>query len=294
MVKTPVEHRPRNIERGIALIAVLWLLATLTAIAVLVAALSLDHLRAVRAMGEAVQADSVADSAIRLTLFRLAGAQQRGSDAMPESRQTDLLGWTVNVRTDLESGRLDLNTGDRQLLFALFAANGWSESDAQAFVARIGSWTDPDGPAREGGAELRQYLAAGRDYGPRNAPFESVGELRQVLGGTHVSDGILDSLTVYTHTRLPDSTTVPPALDRALVWADAHRLGSRSWLSSSRSRSGASLGTDARSLIGQVVRVHACASLQEAVGCRLAIVRITGDPRNPFQIFVWDSVWQSS
>lgn len=293
MLKPLPEHRDRT-EQGIALIAVLWLLATLTAIAVLVAALSLNHLRAIQAMGEAVQADSIADSAIRLTLLELAGPPKRGTwtATAPENRQIELLGHAVDLEVDLESGRLDLNTGDRQLLFALFAADGWSQSDAKAFVARVQDWTDPDDTPGEGGAELSQYLAAGRNYGPRNAAFESVGELLQVLGSTRVSDEILDSLTVYTHARLPDVTTAVPSVARALAWADAHRLGGHSWLPSSRSSSGTTLGASARSFVGQVVRVRACASLQQTIGCRLTIARITGDPRNPFQVFVWRSIWQ--
>ncbi|MGA7538948.1 MAG: hypothetical protein WBW93_09280 [Steroidobacteraceae bacterium] len=289
----PIKHPPRRAELGIALIAVLWLLASLTMIAVLVAALSLNHLRAVQAMGGAVQTDSVADSAIRIALLHLAASEQRGSWAVPQSRQIELLDRVVSLKIDLENGRLDLNTGDKQLLFALFAANGWSQSDAKAFVARIRDWTDPADAATEGGAELRQYLAAGRDYGPRNAPFESVSELRQVLGGADVSSEILDSLTVYTHARLPDGAVAVPAMGRALHWADSHRLSGHLWLSSSRSNSDTTLGSQTRSLVGQIVRVRACVLLQQTIRCRLTIARITGDPRRPFQVFVWRSVWLS-
>ena len=294
MPNPPMERPRRRVEQGIALIAVLWLLASLTMIAVLVSALSLNHLRATQAIGEAIQADSIADSAIRITLLHLAAPQGQGRWAAPESRQIELLGRMVTLKIDLEGGRLDLNTGNKQLLFALFAANGWSQSEAKAFVARIEDWADADDTTREGGAELHEYLAAGRNYGPRNAPFESVGELRQVLGGTHVSSDILDSLTVYTHARLPDGPAVTPAVTRALAWANSHQLAGHAWSVSPRSSSGTTLGTQTSSAIGQVVRVHACATLRQTTRCRLAIARITGNAGKPFQIFVWRSSWEFS
>lgn len=292
MLKPPMEPPPRRAEQGIALIAVLWLLSALTMIAVLVAALSLNHLRAIHAVGEVVEAESAADSAIRLALLHLAAPEQRESWTAPQSRQINLFGWMINLKIESESGRLDLNTGDRQLLVALFAANGWSQTDAEAFVARIEDWTDPDDDPAEGGAEVRQYLAAGRNYGPRNAPFESVEELRQVLGSARVSTGIFESLSVYTHARLPDRTTAVPAVKRALAWADLHRLGDHSWLASSHPSSGATLGATTAFIAGQVVRVRACAKSQQTSHCRLAIARITGNPGKPFEILVWRATWQ--
>lgn len=292
MLKLPIEPLPRHAESGIALIAVLWLLSALTMIAALVAALSLNHLRATHAMGDTIRAESAADSAIRLALLHLAAPGQRESWTAPQSRQIDLRGWMVNLEIEPESGRLDLNTGDKHLLVALFAANGWPQADAEAFVARIGDWTDPDDDPAEGGSEVREYLAAGRNYGPRNAPFESVEELRQVLGGAGVSTGILDALSVYTHARLPDRTTAVPAMKRALAWADLHRLGNHPWLTSSHRSSGATLGATTASIAGQVVRVRACAKSQQASHCRLAIARITGNPEKPFEILLWRSTWR--
>jgi len=292
MLTLPTEPPRRHAEPGIALIAVLWLLSALTMIAALVSALSLNHLRATHAVGETVEAESAADSAIRVALLHLTAPEQRESLTAPQSRQIALLGWTINLEIESESGRLDLNTGDKQLLVALFAANGWPQADAEAFVTRIGDWTDPDDDQAEDGAEVRQYLAAGRNYGPRNAPFESVEELRQVLGSARVSTEIFDSLSVYTHTLLPDRTTAVPAIKRALAWADLHHLGNHSWLASSHPGSGATLGATTASIAGQVVRVRACARSQQTSHCRLAIARITGDPGKPFEILFWRSTWQ--
>jgi hypothetical protein len=68
----------------------------------------------------------------------------------------------VDLLIEHESGRMDLNTTKEPLLFAFFAANGWSEADARSMAARIADWKDPDDTPREGGAELQEYLAAQR------------------------------------------------------------------------------------------------------------------------------------
>ena len=46
-------------------------------------------------------------------------------------------------------------------------------------------WVDPDDLSQPNGAEIAEYKAAGLSYGPKNAPFDTVSELQQVLGMTY-------------------------------------------------------------------------------------------------------------
>lgn len=200
-----------------------------------------------------------------------------------------ITGADVNVRVELEDGRIDLNMGSRRLLYALFAANGWSQSSARSFVARIEDWVDPADDPHPGGAELRDYQAAGRSYGPRNAPFESVAEIRQVLGGSRVSQDLLSALTVYTHAKYPLQSAAPVAVRRALKWADERRLGGRRWLVKNSQSTGTIDGFDITPTIGRLVRIHACAVYSRATRCRVAVVRLTGNNASPFEIFLWQS-----
>ena len=48
-------------------------------------------------------------------------------------------------------------------------------------MAAIADWRDQDDQTQPGGAESAEYRSAGR-VGPKNAPFESVEELQQVMG----------------------------------------------------------------------------------------------------------------
>jgi type II secretory pathway component PulK len=283
-------HRPARAEDGIALLVVLWFIAALTLLATGAAALSLLHRRAAQALGDAVRAQSAADSAIRVVLLQLAGRGQMWATWLNGgSRRIEIAGAAVAVRVELEDGRIDLNTGNPKLLYALFAANGWSEAHAMAFVARIEDWIAPADDPHPGGAELRDYQARGRSYGPRNAPFECVAELRQVLGGERVSQELLNSLTVYTHANYPLQSAAPVAVRRALEWADEHRLGGRRWLVTARNSAVSVDSFVATSALGRLVRVQACATYSRAMRCRVAVVRLTGNNRSPFEIFLWQS-----
>lgn len=278
-------RRPAEAERGIALLVVLWFLALLTLLATGAAALSLLHRRAAQAVDDAVRADSAADSAIRVVLLELAGRGQMWATWLDGgSRTVGIAGVTADVSVEFEGGRIDLNTGSRRLLYALFAANGWSDSDAKTFVARIQDWISPAeiSPADDlhpGGGGARQ------SYGARNAPFESVAELRQLLGGEQLSEELFSALTVYTHAKYPLQSAAPPAVRRALEWADERRLGDRRWLVNAPQ----SPVTVDSSAAGRLVRIHACATYSRGRRCRVAVVRLTGDDRSPFEIFLWQS-----
>ena len=283
-------RRPAGAEEGIALLVVLWFIALLTMLATGAAALSLLHRRAAQTLGDEIRAESTADSAIRRILLELSGRGQTWATWLGGGKRTiEIAGTPVRVRVELEDGRIDLNTGNRKLLYALFVANGWPESDARAFVARIEEWVAPANDLHAIAAELRDYQAMGRAYAPRNAPFESVAELRQVLGGDQVGPELISALTVYTHVDFPLRSAAPAAVQRALTWADERRLGGRRWLVNAGS---SSLSVDsfvASSAVGRLVRVHACSTYSRARLCRVAVVRLTGNDRTPFEIFLWQS-----
>jgi len=277
--------RRASAQGGIALIVVLWLLALLTLLATTVLTMSVAHRRAAASLGESIRARAIIDGGIRLELLHLIAPPAAELGAAILNRQLQVLGTAVDLRIERESGRLDLNTANEGLLFAFFAANGWSEDNAHSMAARIADWKDPDDTPREGGAELQEYLAAGRRPGPRNGPFESVDELYQVLGSEAVSAELMDSLTVYSHLPAPSPIAATPAVLRALTWADQHQLEGKSWLA------GAAGPLDAASqppsLIGQVIRVHACMSLRHQRFCRVVVMRLTGNPQTPFQVYLW-------
>jgi general secretion pathway protein K len=277
----------RRPPRGVALITVLWLVALLTMLATSVVTLSLSERRLASRSMEAARLDTIADSAIRLTLLKLIAPKSRSDPPRPgHVFPIEALDSTVEVLIERELGRVDLNTADEELIFAMFAANGWNEEEAQALSAKIADWKDSDDtPHESGGAERSQYLEAQLPHTPRNGQFESVEELRQVLGAAEVSEDLLQAFTVYAHTRSPADFSATPAARNALEYADKRQLGGHKWFTPA-AENPPNDEQQQQSLIGEVVRVRACPRAK-STRCRVVVARLTGSRDQPLQIFVW-------
>ena len=165
----PKANRTRS--KGIALIAVLWLVAVLSLLAATSAVLSKSSRREAIGIADVERLDLLADSAIRLTLLKIIAAPRTRSESISLNSQLSIFDVSVSVTIELENGRIDLNTADDDLLFAFFVANGWTEPDAMTLVARIEDWKDADDVVRPSGAERQDYLIAVKGYGPRNGPI---------------------------------------------------------------------------------------------------------------------------
>jgi general secretion pathway protein K len=92
-------------------------------------------------------------------------------------------GQRIELRIVDESAKVDLNLADVALLANLMRALGVEDTRAGQLAAVIQDWRDPDDLlSMDGGAEDRDYAAARREYGARDAPFTTVSELQQLLG----------------------------------------------------------------------------------------------------------------
>ena len=91
----------------------------------------------------------------------------------------------VEIRIADESGRVDLNNAEEEMLTELFMAQGVEEQESWFLAAAIADWRDDDDLMRVYGAEIDEYVAAGYPYGPANEPFGTVEELQQVIGMTY-------------------------------------------------------------------------------------------------------------
>jgi general secretion pathway protein K len=88
---------------------------------------------------------------------------------------------------------------------------------AQALSDAIQDWIDPDDTTRPNGAEIAQYKAAGLSYGPKNAPFDTVSELQQVLGMTYdLYEKIEPGITIYSGRSNPSAAFANPVALQAL------------------------------------------------------------------------------
>jgi general secretion pathway protein K len=212
--------------RGAALILVLWLIALL---AMLVGAFALTA-RMESWQGQVARDGSVAReharAGLEYALVRVADSQAQ-SRWLPDGRRYrwTFAGSRLQVRLVDEGGKIDINQADANLLGALLRVRGVEPEQADALAAAILDWRDADNLNQpQGGAEDQDYAAAGLGYGAKDAPFESIDELQQVLGmDGDIYARIAPFLTIYSGRNLPDSTYAPGPVLQAMG-LDAEQL----------------------------------------------------------------------
>ena len=189
---------PRR-ARGIALVSVLWVVALLTIVAGGLSASVRSELRIVSNTAALLQAQYATESGIELAAMNLMYPQSVRWPADGSIRELDVGTAKLRIATWDETGKIDLNHAQATLLVSLLANAGVDNEQAGLLADAILDWRDDDDFQRLNGAEASDYRIAGLNYGPRDAPFETVDELRFVLGMTEeLYAAIEPALTVYS------------------------------------------------------------------------------------------------
>lgn len=214
----------RRAHRGAALLLVLWLITLLAALVGAFALTARIEQQQGRVLSRGVAGDQAARAGLEYALTRLAmddPALQWQPDGRPYAwRFHDV---DVELRIVDETGKVDLNAADGLLLAALLQATGVEQSNAVQVAGAIVDWRDGDDFVQiTGGAEAADYASAGRPYGAKNAPFESVAEVEQVLGMTPaLYEAVAPYLTIYSRLPTPDPQfAAAPVLQAMGVDAD--------------------------------------------------------------------------
>ncbi len=191
-------------EEGIALIAVLW---TLTLLSIIAIAFSLETRTSsliARNMAENAAARAAADAGIQRAILDLETSPS--SPIEPRKFRTDgtVYAWrfgktTVHISVQDEVGKVNLNQAPEALLAALFESVGVDSGKAHSLADAIADYRDSDDLPRVRGAEEAEYRDAGLGWGPKNAPFQTIEELQQVLGiTTQIYSQVAPALTIYS------------------------------------------------------------------------------------------------
>ena len=174
---------PAGRDQGFALLLVLWSLVLLTLITTRLIAGGRDEARLGSNLRAAAEAEMLADAAVHEAMFHMLDASAPwAADGKP--RQLSLPGGTVALRIEDQAGLVNPNQAPDALLQALLHSAGADAGTARSLAAAIMDWRTLGSSARQFGAKAPEYKAAGRDYGPADAPFRSVDDLGLVLGMT--------------------------------------------------------------------------------------------------------------
>ncbi len=282
-------------DSGVVLVAALCLLVLLSVVAGGMIELVRAERRVSRHITAQAETRGVADAGINRGIAALLERGQRERwpvDGTP--RSVSYAGYRIDISIQDEVGKIDLNTGADDLLRGLLRSAGLREMESDIHVDRIVDWRDPDDLRRLNGAERSDYEAQGLSYVPRNAAFESVDELGQVLGvSAALVERVRPALTIYSRRATVDMATAPPHVLQAIPGMDDGEvrkiLAERSASGPSASASAAVAFTAAISdLTGRVFTLTARAyGHHDVVVTRVAVVRFTGDANRPYWIHEW-------
>jgi general secretion pathway protein K len=129
------KQHQRSREAGIALLAVLWALLLLSALATAAAFVARSGAMIVHRGAQDARAEEIADAAILDTIVSLSDgkvSRRPAIDGMP--KQLELLGANVTLTISNEAGRIDLNAASDELLLAFFQSQGLDAAHAAALV----------------------------------------------------------------------------------------------------------------------------------------------------------------
>ena len=284
-------------QRGLALIAVLWVTMLLAVIAASFTSSARTESRLAHNMVENAKAEALADGAVyRAALGLLEPDPERAwrADGTPYRISYDE--GDVTIRIYDEDAKVDLNAAPPELLRGLLLLLGVEEETATTLADRIVDYRDEDDQPEPNGAEDPDYEAAGRATGAIDRPLLTEAELLGVLGMSEaLYRGLRPLVTVYSGAEGIDPMRASRDLLRAIPGmtpeiADAIKAA----------------GPDAdpfETIDDEVLfelevyfvpsreimyRVQAVARTADGgVFVREAVIELTADPERPFQVHAW-------
>jgi general secretion pathway protein K len=288
---------PKNVpeaERGWALVSVLWVVTALTLMAAATEALTSSAYRIEGHAMERARTDATLDAAIMRAALGIEApdiVDRWRVDSTPQRFTFD--GRTVMVSVQDELGRFDLNAVDGSMLAALFRAENLPLNESDKLVDRILDWRGSTDLHRLQGATSDDYTAAGLPYGPRHGSFQSVDELRLVLGmPPDLFERIRPALTVYSKRPMVDPRIATPEALLALYGGDQQKVVDAINIRNenaeqSRGPVGTSGLADPGSIAGRAFSIWAVAPFEGHTLSRNAVVELTGDLKRPYIVLSW-------
>jgi general secretion pathway protein K len=294
MTRDPRRTDATSSERGFVIVAVLWILAALAALATIFSVYLSNSAQALAVTDVGLQTEALVSASVELTTYQLLLADDKARPAQG-SFHFRLDNAEVLVAFRSEAARVDLNFASKEMLANLFAVLGANEKVAIESADRIVGWrTSPK--ANAANEEEALYGAAGLTYSPRQSFFAHVNELSLVLGmPPELIDRALPFVTVFSGSPDVDVLIAPPEVIAALPGMRPSTLNDflnqRQALSRDKSVIAAALGPAARAgaTIPQSKSFRVMTTLKFDNGRRTAseVVIALGDDKDPCHVLSW-------
>ncbi len=306
-------------SRGVALVAVIWVTSVLAIIATSVATSSKTETSLSRNRVENAQARALADAGVQralLTLLSQHGARTKSDNGQstnpttgpglaliqglqPLRRDGTEYVWpfnsgSVRISVHLESGKINLNAENEELLGGLLRSTGLTPTDVRSITDTVLDFRDPDSEQRTYGRETAGYVALGLKYGAKNRNFEAVDELLLIPGVTRsLYQKIRPALTVYSAVQGFNPNYAPIEAFMALPGVDRQEaialLQRRQNMLEDDFRQSLPASSLYSSNVAPVMTIIADATTKSGAGfTREAIIALVPSENPPYYIFSWD------
>ncbi|WJR79991.1 type II secretion system protein GspK [Bradyrhizobium sp. NP1] len=292
-------NSPRLSEQGFVIVAVLWLVAALAALALVFSIYLSNSARALALGDTAAQTEALVSAGVELAAYQLQLAAEESRPAQGAFRirigSADLAISYVS-----EAARIDLNAAPKELIAGLLSVLGAGEDEAREGADRIVAWRTRSTP-ESAGNEDALYRAAGRSYSPRQAPFVHINELGLVLGlSPALVERALPFVTVFSGASGVDVLTAAPEVIASLPGMTPlilkAFLDERSALPDDKTAIAAALGTAAASASQQrsrayriLVRIRLPNGRENASD----VVIVLRNDEEPYRVLSWQDVTAS-
>jgi general secretion pathway protein K len=276
---------------GFIIVAVLWILGALATLVLIYSLYVRETAAAFAVYNDRLNAQALAQAGVELAVYKLtADPQSRPSQGNFQFRMG---GADVAVDFRSENARIDLNIASKELLAGLFAGFGASREQAEAIAERIVAWRTPPTPGASDD-EAALYRTAGKNFGPRRAPFQHVNELGMILGLTPtLVDRALPYVTVYSGQAEVNVLDAAPEVLAALPGLTPERLND---LLANRAMAPldaltASLGMAARYVTTKAsnasrITVDVAFEANRHVRYKIVVLLLNGDTE-PYRVLSW-------
>lgn len=278
-----------------AIVSVLWSLALLASIAVSVLFTGNVSYRLANNNLQIAVEDAMTEAAINRAVLALLDPRLERRwrvDGVPQDFTLDGMHARIFIQDEL--GRIDLNHADGSVLAALFQSAGLDALSASGLSDKVLDWRDPSPLRHINGAKDQDYRDAGLAYRPRNGPFQSVDELRLVIGVTpEIYKRVAPALTVYSGHQFIDPQVAPPEALLAIPGMDAGKVSSIISARAQQAYGGpnaiatSDLTDPINALKGRAYTIRAELEMPNGLIRRETAIRLTGDARRPYWVLNW-------
>ena len=296
---SPRRAAPLPIQRGIALVIVLWMLALLTVIANSMVFSLRTEVQVAANHAATARAEAAADAGVFKAMQELTRpvTDLRRWQGNGLAHEWVFGGVAMQIAIVDEAAKIDINAAPDVLLGSLFRSLGADDTTASSLADAIIDWRDPDDLRRMNGAEKEDYIAAGKDYVPRNANFETIDEMRLVLGMTaEMFQRASPLITVYSGRPGVDGLVAPRGVLAALPDVTPEQVDSYVTQRQALLMQGLPVVAppfaivSASQPVGDTFSIQVRAILGDNVAFfREAVVRTTGNVKEPVVILAWRS-----